>query len=366
MTIPVLYTLARSNPKDTFTLLTRASMTKLVVNPPENVHVVGVDLPGNPFGDLRALREALSRCAEIAPVGMVVDLHDVLRTRLLRLLAFTRRIPFSRFDKARHAKRELLVAAAATECVHGVLPLPKVRSTVKRYRDAFPHHLLRHERFRSVFAGTPTGKGDPAAFASLTPPKASGERWIGIAPFAKHAGKIYPRENMLEVVDGLSAEEGVKIFLFGGGPEETAILDEWASRGKNIVNVAGASLGFAGELSLMSHLDRILTMDSANMHMAALAGTPTTSIWGATSPEAGFAPFNSRSTDFIQLPLSCRPCSIFGNRPCRFGTMECMTSLPPSMVTRTLLDSLRPKDSKPQAATPSEKILKSTYVGQQN
>ena len=36
-------------------------------------------------------------------------------------------------------------------------------------------------------------------FADITPPKAEGERWIGIAPFAKHKGKIYPPELMKKV-----------------------------------------------------------------------------------------------------------------------------------------------------------------------
>ena len=42
------------------------------------------------------------------------------------------------------------------------------------------------------------------------------------------------------------------------------------------------------ELNLMSHLDVMLSMDSANMHLASLVNIPVVSIWGATHPYAGF------------------------------------------------------------------------------
>lgn len=38
--------------------------------------------------------------------------------------------------------------------------------------------------------------------------------------------------------------------------------------------------GFRGELALISHLDVMLSMDSANMHLASLTGTPVVSVWG--------------------------------------------------------------------------------------
>ena len=37
----------------------------------------------------------------------------------------------------------------------------------------------------------------------------------------------------------------------------------------------------------MSHLDVMISMDSSNMHLASLTGTPVVSVWGATHPYAG-------------------------------------------------------------------------------
>ena len=68
-------------------------------------------------------------------------------------------------------------------------------------------------------------------------------------------------------------------------------------------------------------------MDSANMHLAAIAGAPVLSIWGATHPYCGFKGWRQTDADTVQLPLDCRPCSVFGNKPCHRGDHLCMTAI---------------------------------------
>ncbi len=62
----------------------------------------------------------------------------------------------------------------------------------------------------------------------ITLPKQSGSRWVGIAPFAAHKGKIYPPEKMEEVVKGLINNPDVYVFLLGGGGEEQRLLETWS------------------------------------------------------------------------------------------------------------------------------------------
>lgn len=76
----------------------------------------------------------------------------------------------------------------------------------------------------------------------------------------------------------------------------------------------------------------MLTMDSANMHMAAIAGAPTVSIWGATHPYCGFKGWRQTDDSTLQLPLSCRPCSVFGDKPCQNGDLLCLSGIRPEMV----------------------------------
>ena len=73
------------------------------------------------------------------------------------------------------------------------------------------------------------------------------------------------------------------------------------------------------ELVLMSHLDVMISMDSANMHLASLVATPVVSVWGATHPYAGFMGWGQSEDNAVQVDLPCRPCSIYGNKVCRRG-----------------------------------------------
>ena len=77
----------------------------------------------------------------------------------------------------------------------------------------------------------------------------------------------------------------------------------------------------------------MLSMDSGNMHLAVLAGTPVVSIWGATHPFAGFLGYGMTEDNVLQVnDLDCRPCSVFGNKSCLRGDYACLRRITPTMV----------------------------------
>jgi ADP-heptose:LPS heptosyltransferase len=90
------------------------------------------------------------------------------------------------------------------------------------------------------------------------------------------------------------------------------------------------------ELIIMSHLDVMVSMDSANMHLASLTAVPVVSIWGATHPYAGFLGFGQPKDNIIQLDLDCRPCSIYGQKPCQRGDYACMKNIPPERIVERI------------------------------
>ena len=166
--------------------------------------------------------------------------------------------------------------------------------------------------------------------------KPRGEKWRGIAPFAAHKGKIYPLEKMERVIELLlEREPNCRIFLFGGGAEEREQLTQWESRHDRCTCALLGSL--YNELVLMSHLDTMVSMDSANMHLASLTGTRVVSVWGATHPFAGFMGWNQSPADAVQITLPCRPCSIFGNKPCLHGNYPCLNSITPEEIVERVL-----------------------------
>ena len=111
------------------------------------------------------------------------------------------------------------------------------------------------------------------------------------------------------------------------------MLEKWAKKYQGVESVAGKkSLG--EELELMQSLRVMISMDSANMHLASLVGTRVVSIWGATHPNAGFLGIGQRESDCIQRDLKCRPCSIYGKRKCKYGDYRCMDIQPETIVAK--------------------------------
>lgn len=324
MCVPALYSLCRNYPDRRVLMVTRPRLTQIFINPPANLTVLGADVKGE-YSGLPGLRRLARRMRDEYGVTTFIDLHNVLRSRILGLWLRAMGVRVSTLVKDRAGRRALTRRSGKT-----MLPL---MSSLARYRQAmaeggFPVKI----DFEGLFEAD-GGKAPHEAYAALSGPRPEGERWIGIAPFAAHPGKIYPEELMARVVELLASRPAVKIFLFGGGAHEEQVLGDWQAQwpGK-VVSLAAKKAGFAAELALMSQLDVMLTMDSANMHLAALTGTRVLSVWGATHAYCGFAGWRQSADDRIEVNLPCRPCSVFGNKPCYRGDMMCMRSIDPQMV----------------------------------
>jgi ADP-heptose:LPS heptosyltransferase len=79
-------------------------------------------------------------------------------------------------------------------------------------------------------------------------------------------------------------------------------------------------------------------MDSGNAHIAAMLGVKTVTLWGATHPFAGFAPFNQPlenclTADRNQYPLL--PTSVYGNKKVE-GHEDVMRSITVEKVVRSV------------------------------
>ena len=324
MTIPVVYGACAANPATRFVMLTRPLPAKLFLDTPPNLTVVAVNL--DDYKGIAGMRRLLNEMAEKYDIDVMIDLHDVLRTQLMRIFARLKGIPAYHVNKGRAARKALTRHRAKT-----VIPL---KPMPERYRETFDcAHIGVTDSFRTLF---PSGRADASLFAAATEPKRKGERWLAIAPFAAHAGKIYPLHLMEKVVDHYAADPDLKIFIFGAGDKERQEIETLAKGRPNVISMAEKKIGIPGELALMSHCDAMLAMDSANMHMASLVGLPTVSVWGATHPYTGFYGFRQDPDDAVQLDMVCRPCSIFGNKPCRRGDYHCLNGITPQLIIARL------------------------------
>ncbi|MCM1483511.1 MAG: glycosyltransferase family 9 protein [Muribaculaceae bacterium] len=331
MTIPIVYGVCAANPEVRFVMLTRKAAASMFVNRPENLTVTFADLKGEYGGTLGAVRLMRHMCHTYG-VKRMADLHNVLRTRMMGLYGRTQGVKVARLDKCRRLRSMLIKQGAySPESI-------SISAVTDRYADVFRRLGLAvpAEYPKAPAAGLPA-----SLFGKVTAEKPAGERWIAVAPFAAHRSKIYPLEQMRSVVEQIASWTGTKVFLLGGGSREEEVLREWTAMNPGTIRcVAGAGIGFGGELALLGRMDAAVTMDSANMHLASLAGVPVVSVWGATHPASGFYGWRQDRANAVQLPMACRPCSVFGSKPCRKGTYECLTGISPESVVKKLKEIL--------------------------
>ena len=87
-------------------------------------------------------------------------------------------------------------------------------------------------------------------------------------------------------------------------------------------------------------MDAMISMDSANMHLASMVGTRVFSVWCCTHPAAGFLGIGQRLEDCLQPEdAPRRPCSIFGdNKHCHTGPdFACSRALRPERILEAVL-----------------------------
>ena len=320
MAVPVVHDLAVQFPDLDITMLSREIARPLFELLPKNVHFISADLEGRHRGMLGL--ERLRKDFHPEDFDYVADFHDVLRTQYLRLEWQLRGQKVVKIDKGRKGKRALT-----------------------RQKDkVFVQQATSFERYAKVLEqlGFPIKsqfvKLDYSSFCETQ--KATNEIWVGIAPFAKHEAKVYPLEKMEQVIKALSDRENTTIFLFGGGKEEREQIETLCAK-YNHVRPAKSQQGLKGELALMGQLDVMLSMDSANMHLASLVGTRVVSVWGGTHPYAGFLGWKQNPHDCVQLELSCRPCSVYGNKRCLRGDYMCMNGITPERILQKLSPYLK-------------------------
>ncbi len=323
MVVPVVSSLARQYPDLRITVLSRSFARSLFEDLAPNIGFMEADLKREYHG-IKGLN-ALYRRLTAKQFTAVADLHNVLRSDFLRMRFNIGRYKVAHINKHRKGRRRLTTTNNKQ--------LVQQPSSFQNYADVlarlgYPIEL----DFHSIF---PEGKGDLSLLpATLT---LSPQQNIGIAPFAAHEGKIYPLPLMQQVIEQLIKQyPEAHIFLFGKGKREEEVFPQWCKQYPSCIYVGSQVETMKQELVLMSHLDVMLSMDSANMHLASLTATPVVSVWGATHPYAGFMGWNQDPENVIQVSLECRPCSIYGQKPCMRGDYACLNNIAPETIVERI------------------------------
>ena len=321
MTVPVIRAFVEQNHNVKITVVSRPFF-KPFFDGIENVNFFTVDVKGRHKG-FPGLLKLYSDLKQLN-IDAVADLHNVLRSQIIRtLFAFSgKKVAFT--DKGRADK------SALTRAKNKIFK--PVKTMVQRHVETFKKLGFNVDLSNPKF---PTKANLSNEILEITGeiPTFVGTRWIGIAPFAQYQSKVYPQDLMQEVIDELASDTNTKIFLFGGGNKEVEILNLLAKGKESVINVAG-KLQLQQELDLISNLDVMLSMDSGNSHIAAMLGIKVITLWGATHPFAGFAPFdqpleNCLVSDREKFPKL--PTSVYGNKKVE-GYEDAMRTISPKTV----------------------------------
>lgn len=324
MTAPIVKQIAEQNVDIEFIYLSRPIFEPFFANIPNLTFY-----PFNPksYKGLTGLFRLYWQLRKLR-ITEVADLHFNLRSRIISFFFKANTLKVAHLDKGRSEKKALTA---------------KHNKILKQLK---PMWLRYHEVFNSLGIKatiiTDLKKNEAEAISEETEVltgKKGIQHWVGISPFAQHLQKVYPIDKMEEVVRFLDSQN-IRTFIFGGGSDERNIGEKWQTNYSNCISVIG-KIKLKEELNLIAQLDVMISMDSAGMHLASLKNTEVVSVWGATHPFAGFLGFGQNKDNCVQADISCRPCSVYGNKPCFRGDIACMQLIEPKHIIDKTLHLLK-------------------------
>ena len=149
--------------------------------------------------------------------------------------------------------------------------------------------------------------------------------YICLFPGASGFIKSWPKEKFKEIIQYILKETDLNIAICGSKNEE--YIGEYLDfpshpRILNLIN----QTSLEETIDIIANSKYVVTNDSFAAHAADTFKIPASIIFGATSPQFGFAPIYSKiSIEYENL--SCSPCSRHGKGNCRFKNLKCLQDI---------------------------------------
>jgi len=321
MTVPVIASFLKAYPKMGVIMLSSPRLSSLFEGM-ERVTFLPVDTK-NTYKGLFGMVKLYKRLKKDFTFEKMIDLHDVIRSKELRTMIKMSGKEIYVIDKGRKEKKRLVSSQNKEK--------KQLKTSVRRYVETFE---AAGYPFAMDFSGL-TSKENALPERIAKEIQTDKAHRLAIAPFAQHTGKILPLEKTEQIVAHYAERDDTQILLFGGGKAETDTFNAWTAKYHNTFSMAG-KFSLLEEIQVLNHCDVLLSMDSSNMHLASLVGTPVVSVWGATHPCAGFYGYGQDPSDAVQLDLPCRPCSIYGKKPCARNDYACLNGIDNNVIINKL------------------------------
>jgi len=253
----------------------------------------------------------------------IVDLHNNLRTRQIKLALGVKSKSFQKLNVEKWLKVQLKIDR-----------LPNVH-IVDRYMDTVKELGVKMDALGLDYF---IPHKDEVENNWL--PEAFQKEYVVYAIGGQHATKRLPLGRMIELCDKINKP----IILIGGKEDKenaTAIVNFFERREENQgyepklteMNKKAIIFDTCGKLSLnqsasiIKNANYVFTHDTGMMHIAAAFQKQIFSIWGNTIPSFGMYPYRTKFVILEKQGLGCRPCSKIGFEKCPKGHFECMNKI---------------------------------------
>jgi ADP-heptose:LPS heptosyltransferase len=238
---------------------------------------------------------------------LIVDLHNNLRSRLIRWSLFT--VPVVSYSKGNLAK------------------WLSVHFKINKFSEK--HIAIKYLQSVKKWNITDDGMGldyfipekDKVNIESIVK---NNRPFIALVIGAAHFTKRVPVEKLKEIISIVLPSYPIVLI---GGKAEKETGDALVQAG--VMNTCG-QYSINQSASILAQSTIVISPDTGMMHIAAALKKPIRSIWGSTLSEFGFWPFYGekypdQNISFEVNGLVCRPCARFGRNECPQGHFDCMT-----------------------------------------
>ena len=164
--------------------------------------------------------------------------------------------------------------------------------------------------------------------------------FIAVSPGSIWNTKRFPEGKFIDLFNSL-ADYSFPIVLLGSKRDfELCEFIKDNTQNKNVVITAN-KLSLLQSVCLISKAKLLVSNDSAPLHIGNAVGTKVFAIFGATTPDFGFFPYNEGDKIYEIDGLNCRPCCIHGSEECPKQHFKCMMNQDENIIASDILKELK-------------------------
>jgi len=266
-------------------------------------------LETNPYLDkLFFLRKGLADLINelrVEKYDVVIDLHNNLRTRILKWRLGVRSLSYNKLN----VEKWLMVNLKINH-------LPD-KHIVDRYLETAAQLGIKNDTLGLDYF---IPEKDEVPWEWLPDPHRGG--FVAYAIGGQHETKKLPVTRMIE----LGTQINRPMVLLGGKEdfENGEIVRQ--KLGDTVLNACG-KLNLNQSASLVKKSSYVFTHDTGLMHIAAALKKEVFIIWGNTIPAFGMYPYRTKFHSLENTHINCRPCSKIGFDKCPKGHFKCMKEM---------------------------------------